>query len=111
MIKIQWLYVILVTLHISTQHTCCKALSANNECDKTGNSYCFKSRDFSNSHIIKKTLCELCFLTLPIARSLVESNRTKYFHGIATHLCEDLKIADNTVCDMAVSAYEVMVFI
>jgi len=93
----------LVLLQILANNAYCKTLT---ECDET--SYCVnKPHEFSSNYVLKKTLCELCFLTLPIARSLIESNRTKYFHGIASHLCEDLKIADSMVCDMAVASYEV----
>ena len=100
----------LATFSYLTSHSIhCKPTTLSlieNDCDESGVDSCPSIRKF-NSKFSTKALCELCYLALPIARSLVDSNRTKYFHGIASHLCEDLKITDSIVCNMAVSEYEV----
>lgn len=83
------------------------AKALNNDCNDSGMGYCSKDDHLIDKSLIKKTLCELCGLTLPIARSLIENNRTQYFQGIITHLCQDLKISNRIVCSMAVSEYEV----
>ncbi len=69
---------------------------------------CDETNSFCSRHLISRTkLCDFCSLTLPIARNLIANNRTKYFHDIATLICEDFKIAEKTVCSMAVDLYEV----
>lgn len=101
----------LLIVFLSAQYSQCMPFS-NYQCHKTGDTseYCLESNDYPikySSDVWKKTLCEFCFLTLPIARELVDSNRTAYFHNIAAHLCEDLKISNSIVCNLAVSEYEV----
>lgn len=55
----------------------------------------------------RKALCTFCDITFPILRELIDKNKTEYFHDIATTVCIKLKLADNTVCDMAIKSYEV----
>ena len=55
----------------------------------------------------QKELCKFCDITLPIVRYLIKKNDTERFHEIATYICEELKIADNMVCDMAIKTYQV----
>jgi hypothetical protein len=57
-----------------------------------------------------KAVCTFCDITFPILRELIEKNQTEYFHDIATTVCIKLKLADNTVCDMAIKSYEVFRF-
>ncbi len=52
-------------------------------------------------------ICRFCFVVMPIARHLLETNETQFFQGIATYVCESLKIADKTVCELGVKTYEV----
>jgi hypothetical protein len=52
-------------------------------------------------------ICRFCFVVMPIARHLLETNETQFFKGIATYVCESLKIADKTVCELGVKTYEV----
>ena len=78
------------------------------ECSDS-NEYCpnVYSTLHQDKSIIRKAVCELCYLTLPIARSLIINNRTSYLPAIIAHLCNDLKISDSIVCEMAVNEYTV----
>lgn len=58
----------------------------------------------------RKALCTFCDITFPILRELIEKNKTEYFHDIATTVCIKLKLADNTVCDLAIKSYEVFFY-
>ena len=55
----------------------------------------------------RKELCNFCYITMPILRSLLEKNETQYFTGIATYICVKLKLADEIVCNLAIKAYQV----
>ncbi len=109
-IKMNLLLKLLLIVLISVQCTHCMPFLVNLCHDSETSEFCSETNDYPvkvSSDIWKKTLCEFCFLTLPIARDLIDTNRTKYFHDIAMHLCEDLKISNSIVCNMAVSEYEV----
>jgi hypothetical protein len=58
-----------------------------------------------------KDICRFCFVVMPFARHLLETNETQFFQGIATYICESLKIADKTVCELGVKTYEVFIIL
>jgi len=55
----------------------------------------------------QKELCDFCYILLPLTRRLIESNQTDHFRHIASDLCSELKIADYSVCNLAIKTYEV----
>jgi hypothetical protein len=59
----------------------------------------------------QRELCRFCFITMPIVRQLLEENETEYFQGITTYFCESLKLADKSVCEMAIKTYQASIVI
>lgn len=55
----------------------------------------------------RRQLCEFCHITIPLVRELIKRNKTDHIHDIASFVCEKLNLADDTVCNMAVSTYQV----
>ena len=55
----------------------------------------------------QKELCDFCYILLPLTRRLIESNQTDHFRHIVSDLCSELKIADFSVCNLAIKTYEV----
>lgn len=66
-----------------------------------------KQLDVHSDYKGKKELCDFCYILLPLTRRLIENHETIHFRHIATDLCKELKIADETVCDLAIKTYEV----
>ncbi|CAF0958166.1 unnamed protein product [Brachionus calyciflorus] len=58
----------------------------------------------------RRQLCEFCRITMPLVRGLISRNKTDHIQDIATYICGQLKIADDTVCRMAIEAYQTSVF-
>lgn len=53
-------------------------------------------------------LCEACHYAMPVMRSLVRKNETKYLHDIATLVCVTLKLTEEYICYQAVGLFEVI---
>jgi hypothetical protein len=76
----------------------------DNECKET------KPNIIIPNYSIKPTpkqLCDLCYIAMPVIRSLIDQNKTEHFEQVAVFFCNEFKIVDKAVCSLVIKQYEV----
>ena len=95
MLKILKIFLVLnVLIQVKSEKNC----NVLNECSEL---------DVHSTFTGQKELCDFCYILLPLTRHLIENHETDHFRRIATEICKELKIADGTVCELAIKNYEV----
>lgn len=76
------------------------------KCFENCGSYEIERLKYANESLSEDT-CKFCYAAMPLAKFLVQENKTQHFPELARIFCDIFKIIDESVCNLAVKEFQV----